>query len=298
MKLLKLTFLSLLFSANSKSIAMDKMIYGEDGRFEVDSFYVYPYREMAKAVAGRVKKNIIWKRGEKYNFEYLNLKMQGLSPLMPFTTQATLTDCTGFLVADDIMVTAGHCVVDQADCEDSLWIFDFDHKVASKKSFSEKNTVGCKEIINKQEVNNEEVYIDYAILRLTRKMTDRKPLKFREQGTVEKLSSLVMIGHPLGLPMKVTKGANVWHTDEEWVFTANLDAFGGNSGSPVINESTGLVEGILVRGGEDFTDTEDGLATANICAVNNTEEICTIGEEVTRITKLGLPELLNKARNQ
>lgn len=271
--------------------AIDKMIYGNDGRFEVDSFYVFSYREMARSVAGRVKKNITWKSGDKYHFEYLNLKMMGISPLMAFSSQPVLTDCTGFLVADDILVTAGHCVADQVDCLDSLWVFDFDTKVASKKVFKEVNTVGCKEII-KREVSDQEEYIDYAVIKLDRKVKDRKPLKFRTSGEVEKDSSVVMIGHPLGLPMKVTKGATVWITDFNWTFTSNLDAFGGNSGSPVINEQTGLVEGILVRGSEDFVELEDGTLTPNICHPTDEIEECTIGEEVTRIGKINLPSIL------
>ncbi len=285
--------LTLLILSSPFVNAMDKMIYGEDGRFEVDSFYVYPYRDQARAVAGRVKKNITWKKGDKYNFEYLNLEMMGLSKLMPFSNQATLTDCTGFLVADDILVTAGHCVTDQADCLDSLWVFDFNQKIASRRVFDVKNTVGCSEIIQR-ETSDEEEYIDYAVIRLDRKMTDRTPLKFRESGFIEKDTALVMIGHPLGLPMKVTKGASVWHTDMKWTFTANLDAFGGNSGSPVINVQTGLVEGILVRGGEDFSEREDGTLTPNICIDGSTNEYCTIGEEVTRILNLDLPTILKK----
>ena len=35
-------------------------------------------------------------------------------------------------------------------------------------------------------------------------------------------------------------------------FSANLDTYGGNSGSPVFNATDGTVEGILVRGNQDF----------------------------------------------
>jgi V8-like Glu-specific endopeptidase len=35
-------------------------------------------------------------------------------------------------------------------------------------------------------------------------------------------------------------------------FVTNLDTFEGNSGSPVIDAQTGLVEGILYEGKEDF----------------------------------------------
>jgi len=39
-------------------------------------------------------------------------------------------------------------------------------------------------------------------------------------------------------------------------FTANLDVYAGNSGSPVFNRSTGKVEGIVIQGAEDFVYNE------------------------------------------
>ena len=37
-----------------------------------------------------------------------------------------------------------------------------------------------------------------------------------------------------------------------YYFTANLDTYRGNSGSPVFNAITHKVEGVLVRGEQDF----------------------------------------------
>ncbi|MCX5789575.1 MAG: hypothetical protein NTX64_13880, partial [Elusimicrobia bacterium] len=34
----------------------------------------------------------------------------------------------------------------------------------------------------------------------------------------------------------------------------DVDSYGGNSGSPVFNADTGLIEGVMVRGQEDFED--------------------------------------------
>ena len=65
-------------------------------------------------------------------------------------------------------------------------------------------------------------------------------------------------------------------------FTANLDTFGGNSGAPVFDMNTGLVEGIVVRGESDFNyDSDRSCFVLNKC----NEGECR-GEDVVRITNI------------
>jgi len=45
-------------------------------------------------------------------------------------------------------------------------------------------------------------------------------------------------------------------------FDANLDTFGGNSGSPVFDARTNAVVGILVRGADDYRE-EGGCDVVN-----------------------------------
>ncbi len=47
-------------------------------------------------------------------------------------------------------------------------------------------------------------------------------------------------------------------------FVANLDTYGGNSGSPVVDARTYVVEGILVRGEDDFVQN-DGCYVSLVC---------------------------------
>ena len=86
-----------------------------------------------------------------------------------------------------------------------------------------------------------------------------------------------MIGYPWGLPAKVAGGAKVNDTAAEGYFTANLDAFGGNSGSVVINDRTGKAEGILVRGATDWAWDPEGN-----CRVSNVITGEAEGEDVTK----------------
>ena len=59
-------------------------------------------------------------------------------------------------------------------------------------------------------------------------------------------------------------------------FTSDLDSFSGSSGSPVINEKTGLVEGVHVRGQADFEE-KNGCYISSVCD----HELC-LGEEILK----------------
>ena len=74
--------------------------------------------------------------------------------------------------------------------------------------------------------------------------------------------------------------------DKSGYFVANLDTYGGNSGSAVFNTDTGLVEGILVRGENDFVYS-NGCRVSNVCPAPGCR-----GEDVTKISELAnlIPE--------
>src|SRR3712207_7230060 len=54
-----------------------------------------------------------------------------------------------------------------------------------------------------------------------------------------------------GLPTKIADGARVVRANASF-FEADLDTFGGNSGSPVFDARTNTVLGLLVRGATDY----------------------------------------------
>lgn len=170
------------------------------------------------------------------------------------------SNCTGFLVGDDLLLTAGHCARRLDDCKRNFWVFDFKtSKGSNRGSFfiPSKNVYSCKEIVDSKVVTNysTDVRIDYAIVRLDRKVEGRSPLKLRREGTLSCQDDLYVVGHPSGLPLTYSpNGRMSCLTQDQGVdwFNTNLDTFSGNSGSPVLNSSTGLVEGILVRGAEDY----------------------------------------------
>jgi V8-like Glu-specific endopeptidase len=82
--------------------------------------------------------------------------------------------------------------------------------------------------------------------------TNKTALPYRKKGKINTNAKLVVIGHPSGLPQKVSDDGQILNNKEEDFFVTNLDTFGGNSGSPVVDLNSGMIEGILVRGEEDY----------------------------------------------
>ncbi len=200
-----------------------------------------------------------------------------------FTEQPNPAMCSGFLVAPDLIVTAGHCVTLENMCQSYSWVFDFRVDAFTKTAgvdVKEENVYNCKKIISSVLATG--MGLDYALIQLDRKVTDREPLDVRTSGVVDAKTNLVVIGNPSGLPLKVSAGATVRTNVHPFYFSANLDTFQGNSGSAVFNAETGVVEGILVRGEEDF---EANMSLMCIEAKRCDDSACR-GEDVSRMTQI------------
>ncbi len=103
-------------------------------------------------------------------------------------------------------------------------------------------------------------------------------MEIRRSGRVPDRTPLVMVGHPSGLPQKIAGGARVRDNSASSHFVANTDSYGGNSGSPIFNELTSEVEGILVRGVADYV-SEGNCYVSNHCSDAGCD-----GEDATRTT--------------
>ncbi len=209
------------------------------------------------------------------------LESRGICSNARFSQQITAASCSGFLVAPNYLVTAGHCITSQSDCENYKWVFDYKQSEEEKAEFTvlAADVYSCKRIIERELDRGSRD--DFALIELDREVENRTPLEFRTEGKVEDDAPLVVIGHPSGLPTKIADGANVRDNFGSVYFSANLDTFGGNSGSAVFNSETGVVEGILVRGETDYVYTSRGCRVPKVC----TEDGC-MGEHVTRITNI------------
>ena len=231
--------------------ARDKLIYGEDNRKEPEAYSDVYIKSLSRSVAAMIPLKNLKKtsRGYKVDKNVKSLKeTYNFCEGERFNEQPTAAICTGFLVAPNIMVTAGHCYSNQKlNCDETLWVFDY--KNSESKEFPKKNIYRCKKVIA-QKLENDSG-LDFTIVELDREVTERKPLTLSHQKPTVGIP-LVLMGHPMGLPLKISDGGEVLALKETF-FQANLDSFEGNSGSPVFNKGNGEVEGILVRGNQDYT---------------------------------------------
>lgn len=184
--------------------------------------------------------------------------------------------CTGFLVAPDLIATAGHCI-DAQNIKRRRFVF----------GFRMQNSAAAQVIIQNAEIYSGDTLVghkldgsgsDWAIVKLDRPVTNHHVLPVRRTGKITNNQPVYVIGHPSGLPAKFAPGANVRNNAAQAFFQANLDTYGGNSGSPVFN-SENIVEGILVRGETDFV-TQDNCMVSLVCPTTGCQ-----GEDCTRTTE-------------
>lgn len=287
MKLRTMLITALLALSFTAVQASSKVIYGEDDRLDIYQAVNPLHLDLAKSTAAMISNGSLKSDSdsETTTISGSSLASRGICESARFADQITAANCSGFLVGEDLLVTAGHCVRSASDCRSNKWVFDFAVTVGEQQSGTsfevENNSVyGCKEIVDRDLSRSDSN--DYALIRLDRSVTDREPLKVRTEGRVATGTDLVVIGHPTGLPAKIADGAWVRDNDNSVYFSSNLDTFGGNSGSAVFDSTTGTVEGILVRGETDYVyDRAQGCRVPNKC-----EDDSCRGEDVTRITNI------------
>jgi V8-like Glu-specific endopeptidase len=267
------------------------VIYGNDDRLEL---YQVPDAKFKKLVSSTValmkSDNLIDQQNGEFKIEGRNFgDSYHLCSSEPFGEQDTAAFCSGFLVAPDTVVTAGHCISDDRDCRDVRFVFGYalQSPGALPTSTKENNIYLCSSVIH-SEVNMQGA--DFAVVKLDRAVQGYQPLQLRRSGAINPDTSVVVAGYPVGLPLKIAGGAKVRSNSNPGFFVANLDTYGGNSGSAVFNAATFEVEGVLVRGEEDF-EYNGTCASSNRCT-----DIGCRGEDVTRITQV-LPYVTGNRRH-
>lgn len=254
-----------------------KVVYGKDDRLDVYQVSDPELLAMADSTAAMIPKanlalntstNVVSIAQSSFGADY------GLCKDEPFYSQPNGAMCSGVLVGPDLLATAGHCVSD-FDCSSQSFVFNY--KMGgpglNPAMASGDDVYNCKKVVARELTRNQ----DYALIQLDRPVVGHTIAKLSAT-PAKQGDSLILIGHPAGLPTKIAGGANV-RKDESGYFVANTDSYGGNSGSAVFSAVSGEVVGLLVRGEEDFKYDIGGQCTrSNYCADGDCR-----GEDVTHI---------------
>ncbi len=281
---LSILFLSSLLLSGASVYARPSqvdVIYGDDNRRDVfessDSILV----ELSRSTAAMIGPENLRLGATEAVVSASTLQARGICATERFARQISAASCSGFLVSPTVLVTAGHCIQDQSDCTRNRWVFDYRVDSADQGAVTVplSSVYLCKRIISR--ALDEDTKEDFAVIELDRRVQDRPALAFRRHGQITPGTAVAVIGHPTGLPTKIADGATVREVNSKF-FVAGLDTYGGNSGSAVFNHHTDEVEGILVRGENDYVlDPAQGCQVSNRCAQNECR-----GEDVTSITSI------------
>ena len=190
---------------------------------------------------------------------------------------------TGFLIKDNLVLTAAHNLGDR-EAADLSFVFSYHpgiargryeiikgkcvvrrgYRVYDKRGNVMKDNNGAVLQHNYFSMRKK----DWVIIELERAPKDPYVHKLGKLKRPVLNKNVFMLGHPRGLPLMMTFGAEVYKivklegSNFDDLVLCNLDAFKGNSGSPVYSRDSLNVIGMLIEGKEDV-NSEGELATSN-----------------------------------
>lgn len=276
-------------------------IYGEDSRVEVFEASA-ALQQVARATALIVDTSAlyigddreIWMRGASWSDRIRQAEGAPLCATERFREQPAPGFCSGFLIAPDLVATAGHCVNMGHTCEDIRFVFGYAYKQSAREDdvrrVTSENLYRCDAVVGHvydrdaatvEDLTSKEYWSDWAVVRLDRPVVGREPLPLRRSGKPAVGASVTTVGYPGGIPAKATSGRIVGAARELY-FNTDLDIYGGNSGGVVVNRQ-GDVEGIVIRGtgGKSFhregtcmaSDTCEAYTGTGACTGNHAQRI-------------------------
>jgi hypothetical protein len=173
-----------------------------------------------------------------------------LCPGQKFASQPRAALGTAFLVAPDLVVTAKHVLKQAGDWQGLALVFDFELRQGA-------NPTKVGPIYRPTEVvasGGDGKTFDWAVVRLDRAVAGGRVLELAEgsPGSGPRPDDeLCLWGHSAGTPKKFMRGRATANDARANSFRAELDAFGGDSGSPVFDRSFRVV-GLLFGGHTDW----------------------------------------------
>jgi hypothetical protein len=219
------------------------------------------------------------------------------TPKEKFADQPSAAFCSGTLVRRDLVLTAGHCVREISGNEavpekvaGTRLVFGYllQNATADATTVPAANVFAGKEVAGGESGDFADVHRhDWALIRLDRPVPAAiaEPVTNWQTASIAKDQRVFVMGFPAGMPLKYAPGARVRDASNDAWFVANLDTFGGNSGSGVYDQTTRKLAGVLVEGEIDYKpDVARGCFLVNLCPENG----CS-GETVSRLNQVRIP---------
>jgi V8-like Glu-specific endopeptidase len=213
-----------------------------------------------------------------------------LCPGERFARQPSVGFCSATLIAPNLVVTSGHCLMRagegvstaQSRCQTTRFAFNFAYDAPTpdqdliRAVFNlEQDVYSCKNVlaIESPYTTTPTGTHDYAVVELDRPVDGHSPIPIANW--IPKLGEpVVQIGHPSGIPQKISSDVVLEPFDRETyktAFTYHGDLLGGDSGGGVFTESRGgVLMGIpTVYSGQDYVLRADGSCYETaVCGTN------------------------------
>jgi len=173
-----------------------------------------------------------------------------------FLQQPAASQCTGTLIDDDLVLTAGHCIPDLSACRQFRFVFDYTRSANSNMpALTDDMIFHCRAlIIRRLDLGGpgaDGLNLDLAIVQIDRPATPTfQPVSVHQATETLMLNDpLTAIGTPLGVPFKIDQGGRLVApgppTQDR--FQATTDSLAPQSGRGLFTPAQTLI-GILRLG--------------------------------------------------
>ena len=266
--------------------ATQHIIYGADDRRDVFDHPDLQLRALAQSSVVALIPRAQFSRDTDGDIRILTRRLSDAFDVCSderFHDQPTAAVCSGVLLEDDLVLTAGHCFPTDG-CERYAFVFDYYYRSPAKlEPIGWGDIYGCRRIVDHVvSPEGSESRVDYALVQLDRPAAGRKPVTLRSTPLLPG-EPLATIGCASGLPAKIDTGSRVINTraPQRDFFLLDSDTFEGSSGSGVFDVSAQLV-GVLVRGGKDYQPRMGAdCMVPNVVQYASDAAVPGLGEEAT-----------------
>jgi len=175
-----------------------------------------------------------------------------------FGDQPAFALCSGVLVSESLVLTAGHCAR-LLGCEEQAWMFGYAMTApGALPELGEADVYRCASVVLAvREVDAAGRRWDFGVIELDRSVAAPRHAAPIGLDLPEVGDRVGVIGYPAGVPVKVDD-ARVLATRPDALdyFSLNSDTFDRSSGSSVVNARGELI-GLLARGAYDYEYRDD-----------------------------------------
>lgn len=235
-------------------------VYGEDSRKDFYELKNSQIEDLSNAMLYRIDKHELrgWTFRRYWKIITASLASKDICQDEKFSKQDTIRlGCSAVLIARDKVLTGGSCI-SNFTCKNDLYYWTLGYYKKDKdqrfNQLPRKNFYKCKKLLRR--VYYPDRGISYAIFSLNKSVVNAKPVVISKNnlGTNEEL---IVMGHPEGLPLKISDGAKVLDQNEK-LFISNSDIRGETVGAMAFSAKTKELVGMMIYGTANYSYPLEG----------------------------------------